>query len=307
MPAAAHDRPGGRTRRVSNRQVRNWPSAVRRTRSQSPQNGFVTLGMTPTSPRPSSVAPAIGGRGAAGRQRSSGYTAEIASTISSCDDHLSSVPRTRRVERHELDEAHARPCVASERGEVDDLVVVDAALEHDVDLHRVEPGLLGGVDAVEHARRARRAGSCATKRSRRSESREMLTPPRPAPRRSSASSRKRGAVGRHRQVDVERAASLATSSGRWARTVGSPPVRRIAVDAEALDEHPGDPLDLLERQQLAARQPLHALLRHAVGAAEVAAIGDRDAQVTHGAAVGIDQIDGIVDMVHGIGDARGSG
>ena len=53
---------------------------------------------------------------------------------------------------------------------------------------------------------------------------------------------------------------------------------------------PSQALDLLERQHLAARQPDHAFFRHAVGAAEVAAIGDRDAQVTNGASEGIDQI-----------------
>ena len=37
----------------ANRHVRNWPSAVMRTRSQFSQNGSVTLGITPTSPRPS--------------------------------------------------------------------------------------------------------------------------------------------------------------------------------------------------------------------------------------------------------------
>ena len=37
----------------ANRQVRNWPSAVMRTRSQLAQNGSVTLAMTPTSPTPS--------------------------------------------------------------------------------------------------------------------------------------------------------------------------------------------------------------------------------------------------------------
>ena len=63
------------------------------------------------------------------------------------------------------------------------------------------------------------------------------------------------------------------------------PHRRLAagepdrVDAEALDAHPGDPLDLLEGEQLGAGQPLHALGRHAVRAAVVAAVGDRDAQV----------------------------
>ena len=55
------------------------------------------------------------------------------------------------VERHELDEAHLDVVVATELGEVDDLVVVDAALDDGVDLDRREAGLLGRLDAVEHA------------------------------------------------------------------------------------------------------------------------------------------------------------
>ena len=51
----------------------------------------------------------------------------------------------------------------------------------------------------------------------------------------------------------------------------------------ACDEDARDPLDLLERQQLLARQELvlaaEDLLRHAVDAPEVAAVGDGDAQV----------------------------
>ena len=49
------------------------------------------------------------------------------------------------------------------------------------------------------------------------------------------------------------------------------------------DEDAGDPLDLLEREQLAARQEAvvapEDLLRHAVHAAEVAAVRDRDPEV----------------------------
>ena len=42
------------------------------------------------------------------------------------------------------------PCSRPKRGEVDDLVVVDAPHHHAVDLHRVEPGVDRGVDAGEH-------------------------------------------------------------------------------------------------------------------------------------------------------------
>ncbi len=63
-----------------------------------------------------------------------------------------------------------------------------------------------------------------------------------------------------------------------------------SIDLEPLDEDPRQAFDLFERQHLAARHPDHALFRHAVGAAEVAAVGDRDPQVTNGAPEGIDEI-----------------
>ena len=76
-------------------------------------------------------------------------------------------------------------------------------------------------------------------------------------------------------------------SGRSRRTSGSPPViRSFSTPSETND--PGGALDLLEGQDLVARQERvvapEDLLGHAVGASEVAAIGDRDAQVAHRAA-----------------------
>ena len=50
------------------------------------------------------------------------------------------------------------------------------------------------------------------------------------------------------------------------------------VDAEP-DEHVDQPLDFLELQDVLARQPHVILLGHAVAAAQVAAVGDREAQV----------------------------
>ncbi len=68
--------------------------------------------------------------------------------------------------------------------------------------------------------------------------------------------------------------------------------RLAARDPDLLDpmcgEDPHEPLDLLEREQLAAIQEAvlaaEDLFRHAVDAAEVAAVGDRDAQVAQGPA-----------------------
>jgi hypothetical protein len=64
------------------------------------------------------------------------------------------------------------------------------------------------------------------------------------------------------------------------------------IDAVPLDHQAGDPFDLLERQDVAAGKPLHALFGHAVRAAEVAAIRDRDAQVAHDSTERVNKVDG---------------
>src|SRR5438876_335919 len=92
--------------------------------------------------------------------------------------------------------------------------------------------------------------------------------------------------------------SIATRRWRSRRTSGSPPVRRgedpphqrlASREADLLhaqaDEDARQPRDLLEAEDGAVRQErvtgVEHLARHAVHAAEVAAVGDRDAQVVH--------------------------
>ena len=92
----------------------------------------------------------------------------------------------------------------------------------------------------------------------------------------------------HRQVDAQRAEQLEETGkmrphGRLAAGETQP------VDPEAIDAHPGQPLDLLEGEDVLHGQPLHPFLRHAVRAAEVAPVGDGDAQVVGDAAERVDQ------------------
>jgi hypothetical protein len=63
-----------------------------------------------------------------------------------------------------------------------------------------------------------------------------------------------------------------------------------ALDAIALNEDPGESLNLLKRHYIAPIKPLHAFFGHAVRAAEVAAIGDGDAEVFDVTAERIDQL-----------------
>ena len=118
-----------------------------------------------------------------------------------------------------------------------------------------------------------------------SESRLTVIRSRPAARSAVRLAGQHRAVGGQRQVAQ---AVLAEAVEHADQRLDVAPQERLAaghaelLDAAA-DEDPRHPRDLLERQQLGAVEELVAvpehLARHAVGAAEVAAIGDRDPQI----------------------------
>ena len=126
--------------------------------------------------------------------------------------------------------------------------------------------------------------------SRRSESSDTLTRFSPAATRSCAELGELHAVGREREVDAQRREQLDEPNdvGPDERLAAREPDR---LEPELLDADPSDAGDLLVGEELVTGQPVHALLGHAVRAAEVAAVGDRDAQITHATGVGIDQRD----------------
>jgi hypothetical protein len=98
------------------------------------------------------------------------------------------------------------------------------------------------------------------------------------------------AVGRHREVDAERRQQLdeprhVRSNQRLA--TGDP----NCLEAELLDAHSGDAGDLFVGQELVAGEPVHPLFGHAIGAAEVAAIRDRDPEILDAPIEGIDERD----------------
>jgi hypothetical protein len=161
------------------------------------------------------------------------------------------------------------------------LVVVDAALQHGVDLDRPEAGGSGRLDPVEHAEH--RTPWCRRRRGRwSSSSASRLTVTRCRP-----------AVGERRRVLGSRSPLVvsARSSMPVDRREPGDEVRQVATQQRLaagqpdlghpeLDERPHDPLELLEAQQLVSGEegvvgPEH-LARHAVAAAQVAAVGDGD-------------------------------
>ena len=86
-------------------------------------------------------------------------------------------------------------------------------------------------------------------------------------------------------------------------TAGQPDGR----EPELLHEDPRHALDLLEREELLARQPLHPFVRHAIAAAEIAAVGDGDPQVPMDAAMAVDEGEGIAAQGRGSGACPPSG
>ena len=178
--------------------------------------------------------------------------------------------------------------VAAEAREVDDLVVVDAAHHDRVDLDRREAGVARRVDpgkhAVELVALRQREEAVATQRVERHVDALQTRRPRDRARaragaRRSSSSRDRRRAARASGPDESRARARAARR----------PVSRIASNPKRSTHTAGDACDLLVGEELFAGQPLHALGRHAVGAPEVAAIGDRDPQVLDAAIERVDQ------------------
>ena len=128
----------------------------------------------------------------------------------------------------------------------------------------------------------------AANRSGRSESQEMVTLCSPA-----------CSSGNARRSSVAPLVVIDSSTGRPGQAADQfgqmSPHRRLAAsdadraNAEALDEDRCYALDLFEGEDLGAGQPAHVLLRHAIGAAEIATVRDGDPQVVDLAAEAVQQ------------------
>ncbi len=174
--------------------------------------------------------------------------------------------------------------------DVEDRRLVQPALDDDVDLDR-EPRLRGGVDPRENPRHrevdvVHRAEDLVVERvEAHRDARE------PGVGEGLCLLRQEGGVRREGDVEV-----VVESSEPGDQQLEIAAEKRLAAgDAELahpeVDEHARDALDLLEREELAARQePIlvaEDLLRHAVDAAEVAAVRDRDPEIAHRPAEGV--------------------
>ena len=183
----------------------------------------------------------------------------------------------------------SKPRVAAPGDEVVQLVLVDALERDGVDLDP-EPGLDRGVDAVHHLGEAAPAGDLRELRGVEGVERDV-DPPDAAVGELGREAAELAAVGGQRQL-LERAGLEVARHGAEEGHDALADQRLAAGDPELLDteadEGRAEPVELLERQQLGLGQELH-VLGHAVDAAEVAAVGHRDAQVGDRARERVDQ------------------
>ncbi len=209
--------------------------------------------------------------------------------ISALGRTLRHVPLLVGVERHELDEAHLVGLLARELREAQHLVLGEPAQGDGVDLDRPQLGMrLGGLQAGEDA--VQRVAPGELEEAVGGERVERDVDP------AQAGGDEVGDLGLE-QVPVGREREVVDARDRPDRLDQAPQLladeRLAAGEAHVVDAHLAEdahePGDLLVGEQRVALEPRQALGRHAVLAAEVAAVGDRDAHVADGPAVPVDQ------------------
>ncbi len=183
------------------------------------------------------------------------------------------------VQRHELDEAQRQALRHGPAGQRQDLVLVDAAHHHRVQLER-EAGLARGDDAVQHRLHFAIAGELGEGVGRQRVEADVEVV-QTGGLEAGGALRQQGGVGGERDALQAQRAQF-TALGHHRLEVA--PQQRLAAGeaqvghAQFGDEQAQQLLQLAPRQPLAALHELRAV-RHAVGAAEVAAVGEGDAQL----------------------------
>ena len=183
----------------------------------------------------------------------------------------------------------SKPRVAAPGDEVVDLAVVDALERHGVDLD-LQPGGLGGVDAVHHLGEAAPAGDAGELVGVERVERDV-DPADAAVGELGGEAAELAAVGGEGEL-LERAGVEVAGHGAEEAHDPLADQRLAAGDPQLLhpeaDEGRAEAVELLEGQQLRLGQELH-VLGHAVDAAEVAAVGDRHPQIGDRARERVDQ------------------
>ena len=194
-------------------------------------------------------------------------------------DHPVTVPGFLGVQRHRLDEPHAIAVFDGEGDEVCDLVVVDVSHEHGIDFDRGQARGAGSPQPVEHVGEAVAAGDRGEPLGPQSVQADV----HPAQTGVAQCGRAAGqpdAVGGEGKVKARVEAVQAGDEPRQPAAKQGFTARQPDLgDAQTTDGYPHQADHLVVGEHLGPRQPGKALGRHAVGAPQVAPVGERDAQI----------------------------
>ena len=190
------------------------------------------------------------------------------------------------IKRHEFNKTNFDPVRTSKLSKFNDLIIIDVTDYHHVELHQ-QPGTKCSINASEYL--CQRAPACEiAKVSECSESNETLTRCNPADtRRCAIFSNWAPFVVIARSTCKGRSNEInASTSGR---TSGSPPVMRIASNSKYSTQTRAICREFHECQFFFMRQPIKTFFGHAISAAKIASIRNRQAQVTYLTVICVDK------------------
>ena len=197
------------------------------------------------------------------------------------------------AQRHGLDQGQVVAPLAAPADHVGNLVLVDALQRHRVDLDR-QPRIGGGAQAVQHLGQAAPAGD-ARELGRVQRVQRHIHPAHPGGMKLGGEAGQLAAVGGQGQL-VQRAGVQMPAQALEQPHHVAAHQRLAAGDPElahaARDERAAQPVQFLQGQQVGLGQKGH-VFRHAIHTAEIAPVGDRDAQIADVATERVDHRAGL--------------
>ena len=181
--------------------------------------------------------------------------------------------------RHDLDDRHVVAEAAAPGQHVAQLVLVHALQRDGVDLD-LQPGRLGGGDAVQHLLEIAPAGDGGEFRRVQRVQRDVQ-PAHAGVIQLGCVFAELGAVGGQRQLVQPAALQMPAQAADQAHDIAAD--QRLAAGQAQLahphiDEGTAQPVQLLQRQHVLLRQEGH-VLRHAIDAAQIAAVSDGNPEI----------------------------
>ncbi len=200
-----------------------------------------------------------------------------------CRHNAVAVPVACLAQRHDLDETDMPVRLQRQAGQIDHLIVVQAADDDRVDLDRPQARRQRGAPPGQHVLQLPVAGQGA----------KALRAQRVQADVDPGAGQRFGKTGQQHAVAGHREIVQPGDGHQLRHQVDDPPpdqrfpAGQADVDQAHLDRHAHDAHDLFIAQDALVRDLGHAVVGHAIDTAQVAAVGDRNPQVVNGAIVRI--------------------